>query len=85
MPSSTGFVSGIVTDALSGAPLEGVTLTMGGEASSFSSGPRGEYLLAGTAGNHTLVARKSGYKRYAGKITLLSGVTKTKNVSMAPA
>ncbi|HOV86542.1 MAG TPA: carboxypeptidase regulatory-like domain-containing protein [Syntrophobacteraceae bacterium] len=85
MPSSTGFVTGIVTDALSGAPLEGVTLTIDDEAVSVSSGPRGQYLLAGAAGNHTLVARKSGYKRYAGKITLLSGVTKTRNVSMAPA
>ncbi|MBP8645100.1 MAG: carboxypeptidase regulatory-like domain-containing protein [Syntrophobacteraceae bacterium] len=82
MPISTGFISGIVTDAASGKPLEGVQITTDGNAPPVSSGSKGEYLLGDLAGTYTLTAKKAGYKKVGLKITLQSGTTKTKNFSM---
>src|ERR1051326_8053864 len=58
----TGAVAGIVTDAHSSAPLQGVALEVVGTRLGGTTGSDGRYRITGIpAGSYTLVARRIGY------------------------
>ena len=84
MPVSTGFLTGIVKNAVSGNPLSNVKIITNGNAPAVYTGSQGEYLLGDLAGTYTMTATKSGYNKKQLQITLESGITKTKNFSMTP-
>lgn len=54
-----GWLSGIVTDAMTGLPVQSVTITAG--IYTTSTEPGGSYLLQVPPGEYTLTAQKSGY------------------------
>jgi len=84
MPVTSGSIIGIIKDAQTGRPIEGVTISTSGKAAAIPSGSKGEYLLSDTAGTYTMWAEKAGYKRYSSRITIIGSVTRKKNFRMTP-
>ena len=84
MPVTAGSIIGIIKDAQTGRPIEGVTISTSGKAAAIPSGSKGEYLLSDTEGTYTMWAEKPGYKRYSSRITIIGSVTRKKNFRMTP-
>jgi len=84
MPVTSGSIIGIIKDAQTGRPIEGVTITTSGKAAAIPSGSKGEYLLSDTEGTYTMWAEKAGYKRYRSRITIIGLKSKRKDFSMTP-
>jgi len=84
MPVTAGSIMGIIRDARTKKPIEGVVITTDGKAAAIPSGSKGEYLLSDTEGTYTMWAEKAGYKRYRSRITIVGLITKRKNFSMIP-
>lgn len=61
--AQTREVSGRVTIAASGTPLQDATITVVGQATGTRTNERGEYRVRVAGGNATLLARAFGYKR----------------------
>jgi photosystem II stability/assembly factor-like uncharacterized protein len=82
-PITTGTVSGIVTDAETGATLSGVQVNVG--TSSYVTGSNGVYtILLVPPGNHTITAKKHGYESYTGSVTVEIKQTTNLNIQMHP-
>ena len=84
MPIAAGYITGIIRDARTNKPIEGVVITTDGKAAATPSGSKGEYLLSDTAGTYTMQAVKAGYKSYRSRITIVGMITKHKNFTMTP-
>lgn len=83
-PDFTGYVKGLITDAISGHPLNAVTVRTSGGAVAAPSTPQGAYLLSDTAGSYAMTATKSGYLTYKDQVTILSGQIYQKDFRMIP-
>jgi len=83
-PDFTGFVKGIITDAVSGQPLSGVSVRTNGGATAAPSTPQGAYLLSDTPGSYALTATKSGYSTYKDQVTIISAQICQKDFRMIP-
>jgi len=84
MPVTSGSFTGIIKDAVTKKPIEGVLITTDGNAAATPSGSRGEYLLSDTAGTYAMWAKKAGYRTYRSRITIVGSMTKRKDFSMRP-
>lgn len=71
-----GIVTGRVTDASSGTPVPGATVTVQGTQLGGTTGPDGTYRIARVPdGAHTLVARRIGYAPSTKAVTVPAGQT----------
>ncbi|HEY6908721.1 MAG TPA: carboxypeptidase regulatory-like domain-containing protein [Myxococcales bacterium] len=80
--SSTGSISGVVTNLGNGQALSGATLTAAG--ASTTSAADGSYTLANLpAGSTTLTATATGYLARSYTVTVTGGATVTQNVQLS--
>jgi hypothetical protein len=80
-PPSDGSVTGSVTDAEGGDPIQGATVTVGG--ASTTTGADGGYLLDGIeAGTHTLTAEADGYQPASQTVTVVAAVPLVVDVTL---
>ncbi len=77
----TGFIEGIVTEAVSGEPVEGVRIWTDEEWGTLS-GEAGRYRMGHPAGTFTIWADKNEFDGYAGTVTVPEIVTVTKNIKL---
>lgn len=81
-PSNNASISGTVTDAVSGQPINGATVSVGGQSS--TTGADGKYSITGLAtGSATLTASKQGERNFSQAVTLPT--TTAVNIVMSPA
>jgi subtilisin family serine protease len=78
-----GRVIGTVTDAATGNPIAGVTVSA--ENTSTSTGPDGRYSLQLSAGDHTITASKYGYLTQSATVTVVEGTATTKDFALVAA
>ncbi|MBP7653962.1 carboxypeptidase regulatory-like domain-containing protein, partial [Candidatus Dependentiae bacterium] len=77
----TGIVSGIVTDAVSGTQLSGVSVTIGSLTT--LSDINGYYIFINApVGEKTVIASKSGYITSASSVTVQKNITSSINLSL---
>ncbi|RKR92051.1 subtilisin family serine protease [Micromonospora pisi] len=76
-----GRISGRVTDAATGEPLSGVTITTGGPHG--VTGTDGDYTLSLPPGEHTLTASAYGYTSRTVAVTVVVGGSLTENFALA--
>ncbi len=83
---TTGTIQGMATDATTGAPLAGVTVTVTGTATlNATTGLDGTYLFTNVPpGTVTITASKSGYQTLTATGTVLAGVVLTFNPALVP-
>ncbi len=81
-----GNISGVVTDALTGAVISGATISTNPATSNTTSNNDGEYTLSNIAGgNYTVTINASGYDpRTSGEFTLTDGETEVVNLGLYP-
>ncbi|MFI7604368.1 S8 family serine peptidase [Micromonospora sp. NPDC049366] len=79
---AVGRVGGTVTDAATGAPLAGVTVTAGDLRA--TTGDDGGYALALPPGTHTVTATAYGYATRTATVTVVAGGSYTANLALAP-
>jgi len=82
----TGTVAGTVTDADSGEPLDGASLTFEGEFSrSVTTGEDGSYDVRLSAGDYDLTVAKFGYVTETTTVTVVAGETTTSDHALVAA
>jgi len=83
-----GTVNGVVTDAKSGAALEGVTVlffSQTGDSTNFSgvSGSDGSYTITGVAdGSYNVMVENIGYETFSGTVTVAGDNATTLNIAL---
>lgn len=78
-------VTGRVTDASSGAPIPGATVTVQGTELGGTTGEDGTYRIARVpAGTHVFIARRIGYAAVRRTVSLGDGVSSTLDFALAP-
>ena len=81
--STTGSVTGIVTDSSTGQTLENVYIFVGSVDA--KSDDEGRYQLTGIeSGSKTINAIKNGYDEYSGKVNILARQTVSHNIKLTP-
>jgi len=80
--STTGTLSGKVTDKDTGLPIVGATVTANSHQTTTNS--TGDYILSLPAGNYTLTASKPGYQSATSSATVNEGATTTVNFTLTP-
>lgn len=77
-------ISGAVTDATNGNPLENVSVTIIPGANSVLTDSNGNFQFTGLEeGQYTISAQKSGYQSNRKNITAVSGETVSANITLA--
>jgi hypothetical protein len=79
----SGQVRGLVTDAKTGRPLAGVTLTVAGRPSVMTRHD-GSYALSLPPGSHRLVVRKNDFAEATIVVRVAGGGAVTQNIKLAP-
>ncbi|MCK5786572.1 MAG: OmpA family protein [Candidatus Sabulitectum sp.] len=79
LQSMNGTVAGTVTDAGTGAPLEGLVALAGGQA---STDINGEYSIECPAGTKTFTASAAGYSNQSRTVEILAGETVSQNFEL---
>ncbi|MFC3959196.1 right-handed parallel beta-helix repeat-containing protein [Halovivax cerinus] len=84
-----GTVTGVVTDADTGAPIESASIALSTasqpEVATAETGTDGAYAVAVPAGTYVLSAESAGYETHvSGEFTVGSNETITRNVSLVP-
>jgi phosphatidylinositol-3-phosphatase len=81
-PAGAGSISGTVTNAVTGAPISGASVSGPGSATTDSAG---SYSFASVAaGFYTLTASASGYQSSSSSLTVTSGANSTQNFALNP-
>lgn len=81
--AQTGTVRGVVTDAVSQAPVEAVDISIVGTNVRTVSGARGEFVLVGVPeGTPVIRAERIGYTTVAQAVTVVAGQTVVVNLSL---
>ena len=75
-----GTVTGVVTSG--GKPLAGVSIKIGKNAT--TSAGNGSYTVKVPAGSYTVVAKKDGYKKSEGSVTVAPGISISHNIELSP-
>jgi len=86
--TTTGTVTGTVTDATSGSAISGVTVTLSGTSFTGTTDANGLYTISSvTPASYTVTASKTGYNSYtsSSQITVTGGATTTHNFTMTVA
>jgi len=80
---TTGRITGKVTDASTGNPIEGAQVTVGG--SSVSTNATGDYIIEVPVGNYTLTASANGYASSSETgVSVAPGATTAVNFKLMP-
>jgi hypothetical protein len=76
-------MSGVVTDALTGMPIVGATVSVGGLYQTMTVAG-GYYItpILSVSGNHPFVISATGYDDFTGAVTLVPGTTATRNCAL---
>ena len=81
---TTGDASGTVTDADTGDPVSGATVSLSGGPST-TTAANGTYTLSDVdAGSFSMSVAASGYDDWSGSVSITAGQTTTKNVALTP-
>ncbi len=80
---NTGRVVGVVTNAASGAPIPGATVSSANL--SVITGPDGRYSLLVTAGEHVVTAAKYGFLAQSATVTVVEGGATTQDFALVAA
>jgi MYXO-CTERM domain-containing protein len=81
---TTGAITGVVTDADTGAPLEGVAVTLDGDATA-TTDAAGRYDFADVAaGAHAVTARAECFTDADADVTVTAGATATADLALLP-
>jgi hypothetical protein len=81
LTSSTGRITGTITDSVSNSPLAGATVSYSGGSTTTNSS--GQYTLTGvTPGSVSLTVTLAAYNTSTGTATVVAGSTTTKNFSL---
>lgn len=79
-----GILSGVITDAITEEPLEGVLVEVAGRALSAVTNADGEYEFRGLpTGSHQLITSYSGYMRQSVPFGISSGANRVRNMALA--
>jgi N-acetylneuraminic acid mutarotase len=82
----TGEVSGTVTDAASGDPIEGAEVEVAGDTSrTLTTDADGSYSVRVTAGEYTVTASAYGFESQSAGITVATGATVVQDFALDPA
>jgi len=80
---TTGGLTGTVTNASSGAPVAGATVSVAGKTATTASD--GSYAISGIAGGaYTMTVSAAGYQTWSSTVTVTNGITTTVNVALMP-
>jgi len=83
LTSTTGTISGTLTDALTAAPIAGATVSYSGGSSTTNA--NGQYSLAGVPpGTYSLTASATGYASQTASVTASAGAATTQNFILSP-
>jgi hypothetical protein len=82
-PPPQGVLQGTVTDALSNAPISGVTIQVSNGFSA-STGANGAYARSLAPGAYTATASKFGYAPSAAAVTIVDGATTVQDFALTP-
>ena len=83
--TSTGSISGMVTDSATNSPISGATVSIVGTSLSASTDSTGGYaILQVPVGTHNLAITSSGYTGGSGSVTVTADTTSTMNFSLTP-
>jgi outer membrane receptor protein involved in Fe transport len=84
--AQTGKLTGVVTDAQSGAPLEGAQVILQGTGQSALTGSNGRFFLVNVSpGTYTVVVRRIGYQSVqVNNVTIVIDVTRDLPVELSP-
>ena len=80
----TGVIEGTVTDASTGQPIAGATVTVGSVAST-TTDSQGHYSVEVEPGTYTVTASADGYQSQSQTVTVQAGETVTVNFALQPA
>jgi outer membrane receptor protein involved in Fe transport len=84
--AQTGKLTGVVTDAQSGAPIEGVQVVLQGTGYGNITSANGRFfIIAIPPGTYTVQARRIGYQTQQTQAQILIDVTREQNFSLSPA
>jgi hypothetical protein len=82
--TTTGAISGAVTDASTGSAVSGATVSVGTHTATTSGS--GSYSLSEVQeGTYTLTVSATGYQQYTQSVTVTAGGVTTANVALTPA
>ncbi|MGD8782081.1 MAG: carboxypeptidase regulatory-like domain-containing protein [Ignavibacteria bacterium] len=80
---TTGEIAGVISDALSGNPLEDAIVTTDPATSLVTSGVEGKYSITNlTPGSYTVNVTKTGYGSNSGEVTVTAGETATADFTL---
>ncbi|HEX9562482.1 MAG TPA: carboxypeptidase regulatory-like domain-containing protein [Gemmatimonadaceae bacterium] len=80
-----GSIAGVVTDATTGAPVSGASVSTQPPTSSVSTNAQGAYTISGAAsGTYTVNASRSGYAPNSVQVTVMAGQTATAGIALTP-
>lgn len=80
-----GALSGIVTQSVSGAPLEGASVSLSpGTTQAFTDGAGHYFFSSVTAGSYTATVAKAGYVTATRPVTILAGMSATLDIALTP-
>lgn len=84
--AQTGKITGIVTDAATGQPVEGVQVLLQGTGYGQVSNASGRYFILGVPpGNYTILARRIGYQTQQSTVQISIDVTREVNFKISEA
>jgi len=80
-----GAVQGHVTNASTGDPIRGITISITGTSTKTQTDKNGFYLITGVlAGTNKIVGKGAGFEIYEGSVTITIGQTTTHDFQMTP-
>ena len=84
-PALYGNITGIISDAVTGSPILGATVSVGTGSASATTNSLGVYTLSNVlAGSHTVTASKSGYVTNTRSVTVVPETTQTAPIALSP-
>jgi subtilase family serine protease/N-acetylneuraminic acid mutarotase len=81
----SGTLKGTVTDAASGAPIEGAQLTVSPGSASRPAGANGKYSMLLPAGDYTVTVSEYGYQDGTASVSISDGNTTTQDIALKAA
>lgn len=79
-----GSITGLITDASTGQPIAGASVSTAPATSTVTTNAQGQYSIPNVAaGNYTVTATRTGYAAANGPVTVLPGQAATRNLAMS--
>lgn len=79
-----GSITGLITDASTGQPIAGASVSTAPATSTVTTNAQGQYTIPNVpAGNYTVTATRTGYSPASGPVTVPPGQAATRNLAMS--